>query len=492
MRHELSPGLERTLERAAAWAGAAPLETAHLWRALVEDEDHQAWQLLERAGLPRSKVALAWLQNPPGETGSHSHKFATVFRDLLLSAAELEGDSTLTTTSVLVALLEMNEPLRQQLEASGLDFARFRETALPPRRTIDIDMSLFDDPAPPPTDVARIVDAAGNRAREALRVLEDYCRFVLNDAGFHRELKETRHALTEALAAIPTHWLLQSRDTPGDVGAAISTPREMSRESTSDVLQANSKRLQEALRSLEEFGKQISPELAAALERIRYRSYTLEKNLLLGLRSRQRFDGVQLYVLVTESLCRASLVGTVAEALAGGAQVIQLREKQDSDRRILEKARPIRELTRKAGAIFIVNDRPDLARLAEADGVHLGQDDLDVRDARRILGSDALIGVSTHDVDQVRQAIQDGADYLGIGPTFPSRTKEFSQFAGLEFIRQASAQTTLPAFALGGITAENMAEVWKAGATRIAVSHAICGAEDPRAAARALREALAV
>jgi thiamine-phosphate pyrophosphorylase len=167
--------------------------------------------------------------------------------------------------------------------------------------------------------------------------------------------------------------------------------------------------------------------------------------------------------------------------------VIQMREKNVDDRTLLEKARLVRDITRKAGVLFILNDRPDLARLSEADGVHLGQEDLSIRDARRILGPDALIGVSTHNLDQLRQAVFDGASYIGVGPTFPSTTKNFPELAGLDFVQQAFAATSLPAFAIGGITADNAAAVIAAGARGIAVSSAICQAADSRAAAMALR-----
>jgi thiamine-phosphate pyrophosphorylase len=170
--------------------------------------------------------------------------------------------------------------------------------------------------------------------------------------------------------------------------------------------------------------------------------------------------------------------------------MIQLREKGLADSRLLALAREVRRITRSCGVLFLVNDRPDIALLSEADGVHLGQDDLAIREARRIVGPAALIGVSTHDVEQVRRAVLEGASYIGVGPTFPSRTKEFAAHAGLEFVRQAAAETTLPAFALGGITPANVAQVVAAGARRIAVSHAVCAAEDPRQAAAALRAAL--
>jgi thiamine-phosphate pyrophosphorylase len=140
--------------------------------------------------------------------------------------------------------------------------------------------------------------------------------------------------------------------------------------------------------------------------------------------------------------------------------------------------------------LFLMNDRPDLARLAEADGVHVGQDELPVKEVRRIVGPEALIGVSTHDLAQVRRAVLDGASYLGVGPTFPSGTKAFAEFPGLEFVRRAVAETTLPAFAIGGVTLANLPEVVAAGARRVAVSGAVCRAEDPCAAATAMRQIL--
>ena len=140
--------------------------------------------------------------------------------------------------------------------------------------------------------------------------------------------------------------------------------------------------------------------------------------------------------------------------------------------------------------LFVVNDRPDIARLCEADGVHLGQDDVTVKDARRVAGPDMLIGVSTHSIEQLRAAILDGADYVGIGPTFPSKTKAFDHFPGLDFVRAAVAETSLPAFALGGIGPANVGQVVAAGGRRVAVSGAICAADDPEQAARLLKAAL--
>src|SRR5207237_814061 len=164
--------------------------------------------------------------------------------------------------------------------------------------------------------------------------------------------------------------------------------------------------------------------------------------------ARQRLRDARLYVLLSGASCVAALDWTIAEAAAGGAAVIQLREKELSDRELLARARQVRRWTRQVEVLFIVNDRPDIARLVEADGVHLGQDDLPVREARRILGPEALIGVSTHDLAQLRQAVLDGASYIGVGPVFPSTTKSFEVLAGLDFVREALVETTLPAFVI--------------------------------------------
>jgi thiamine-phosphate pyrophosphorylase len=339
-------------------------------------------------------------------------------------------------------------------------------------------------------DAARILDAGANRAREALRVLEDYCRFVLDDAFLTGELKRLRHALTEALGGAPPLLGLEARETLRDVGADLSTAAEGERDSLPAVARANFKRLQEALRSLEEYGKLRGPALGEAVERLRYHTYTLERAVLLGADARQRLAGARLYAILTGSRCAAALDWTIQEAAAGGVQVVQLREKGLADRDLLERARQVRAWTQRAGVLFILNDRPDLARLAGADGVHVGQDDLPVREARRVMGPGALVGVSTHDLSQVRQAVLDGASYIGVGPTFPSATKEFAQFSGLEFVRRAVAETSLPAFVIGGVTPDNVGRLVAAGASRVAVSQVIGAATDPRRAAVRLRRAL--
>ncbi len=337
----------------------------------------------------------------------------------------------------------------------------------------------------------RAIDAAGNRTREGLRVVEDYVRFGLDDVHLTGRLKRLRHELTAVLSRSPDWPRIESRETRSDVGTRLSTPSEATRRELDDVVLANFKRLQESLRSLEEFGKLFDPQVAAQFESLRYQTYTLERAVLLTRHSLDRLAAARLYVLLDGRSSPEAFEKLVAALLSAGAHVLQLRDKTLHDRDLLDRARRLRALTRGGPAQCVINDRADLAALVEADGVHVGQDELRVKDVRGVVGPGALIGVSTHNMEQAREAVLDGADYLGAGPTFPSGTKTFASFPGLAFVRQISAEIRLPTFAIGGVTLENLPQILAAGATRVAVSGAIINAHDPAAAASAFLEKLA-
>ncbi|HET6880194.1 MAG TPA: thiamine phosphate synthase [Pirellulales bacterium] len=339
----------------------------------------------------------------------------------------------------------------------------------------------------------RLLDAAANRAREGLRVLEDYVRFVWDDRHLTSQLKQLRHDLASSLARLPADELLASRDTLADVGTTVSTAGERRRPDMVSVVTANAKRLQESLRSIEEYGKIVSPEAAAEIEQLRYRSYTLERALAatsLGLR---RLAEARLYVLIDGRSKVPAFRELVQTLVAAGVDVVQLRDKQLADGELLKRARLLRELTSATNTLFIMNDRPDLAVLSQADGVHVGQEELSVAACRQIVGPRALVGVSTHSLEQARQAVLDGANYIGVGPTFPSQTKPFASHAlrGPELLRAVKSEIHLPAFAIGGIDCQNLDEVLKAGVVRVAVSGAILSADDPGQTARQLATRLA-
>jgi thiamine-phosphate pyrophosphorylase len=345
------------------------------------------------------------------------------------------------------------------------------------------------DPAPSAREwsqVLRVLDAAGNRASEGLRVVEDYVRFVLDDRHLTDQLKRLRHDLAGLLGRLALDDRLSARETQSDVGTALWTPSERRREDPAAVLTANFIRLQEALRSLEEFGKIVDVELAAGFKQLRYRCYTLQRSAELTRASLARLQRARLYVLIDGGPDERSLAALVRGLIDAGVHVLQLRDKRLDQRLLLQRARIVRQLTAGTDTLMVVNDRADLAALAQADGVHVGQDDLSVKEARSIVGPRALVGVSTHTIEQARRAVLDGANYLGVGPVFPSETKAFGHFPGVELLRAVAAQIRLPAFAIGGIGAENVGEVLAAGFQRIAVSGAITHAPDPFAAAREL------
>ena len=338
--------------------------------------------------------------------------------------------------------------------------------------------------------VLRLLDANANRAREALRVLEDYARFVLDHEGYSAELKSLRHDFASVTQVFVGQAILH-RDTPGDVGTANKTPSEQSREDLAHVVTAASKRLGEALRAIEEYLKTLDPTAAARIESLRYRFYDLEHRLAFTLRpAASRFDSVHLYVLITESACSRPWLETAELAIQGGADCLQLREKELESGELLRRARAFVDLCKRHNVLSIVNDRPDIAMLTGADGVHVGQTDLPAREVRNLIGPEKILGVSTHKIADAQAAVADGADYIGVGPVFRSPTKPRDFVAGLDYARQVAEQIRIPAVAIAGITAENVDEVMATGIRRVAVTAAVTKAPDPRAAAERLKRRL--
>ncbi len=197
-----------------------------------------------------------------------------------------------------------------------------------------------------------------------------------------------------------------------------------------------------------------------------------------------------LYAIIDNSLKPSiSNIEIARKVLDGGARIFQLRGKGLSSRKLLEEARDIRELTRKSGALFIVNDRADIALLSNADGVHLGQDDLTIAEARKILGKDKVIGISTHNLEQAMKAASEGANYIGFGPVFGTTTKADAEEAkGLEALREVRKSVNIPVVAIGGIILENVVDVLSAGADAVAVISAIVKADDIEGATKRFLE----
>lgn len=334
--------------------------------------------------------------------------------------------------------------------------------------------------------VYRIIDANFNRAREALRVMEDVCRFYLNSPALSSRAKELRHELSATVGGLDAGMLLSSRDTPGDVGMTIRVDNQHTRGDLRDCLTAAAKRASEALRTISEASQTLDAEVAARVERVRYACYTLEKDIVLAATVRPRMAGVRLYGVITCSL-PADILSLTGKCCRGGAHCLQLRAKELLDDQLLAVASEFVGICRQNGVISIINDRADIAIASGADGVHLGQNDIPVAAARKLQLSPLIIGRSTRNVVELRAAIEEGADYVGVGPVFPTETKPGVEIVGLDYVRQAApilAEAGILGVAIGGITLANAAQVMAAGAGAVAVSGAIVNAQDPESACK--------
>ncbi len=550
MNYHFTPGAERALTYACSWSsrnGCDELEVQELLLGLLAEPECRAAMMLSRAAIDVQAVRQRWpeitekISRPDGGVRQFSVDVELSLRNAVARSTAFPRPVELATEHLLLGLAAADHEVSTWLRQKGLDpdalEAEICKLHGYPYRTVEfqnedylpLPVEMEDrkeeatsrsaaDPgaiaaepagkesvaASPRTDeasraaataegvaVLRVLDAAANRAREGLRVVEDYVRFVLDDRHLTELCKQLRHDLTDALGRISPPQRLAARETQADIGTQLSTAAEQSRGQAAAVLAANFARLQESLRSLEEYAKLGDADLSATFKQLRYRAYTLQRSVELTRGNVERLAASRLYVLIDGRSSAAEFERLAGELIAAGTHLLQLRDKRLGDRELLDRARRLRRLTRGAATLFVMNDRPDVAALAQADGVHLGQEDVSVKDARSIVGPEALVGVSTHGIEQARQAVLDGASYIGVGPTFPSVTKQFSHYPGAELLRAVAAEIRLPAFAIGGICRENVAAVLETGFTRIAVSSAVVEAADPMGAVRELLDALA-
>jgi len=338
--------------------------------------------------------------------------------------------------------------------------------------------------------VLRLVDANLDRLGEGLRVLEDVSRFLLNDAVLSKRLKTLRHSLVKNLGPLEQD-LLSARRVAEDVGAPTEKRVALQHQDLPALVVANSRRVQESLRVLEEFSRVSGTPLsgkAAGFEKARFEVYDLEQQLvgrLLRHDKAARLKGLYL-LLDAMALKGRDEVEVAAAAIRGGAKTIQLRDKQRGKSELLTVARKLKELCVEKGVLFIVNDHLDIALAVNADGLHLGQDDLPLAEARRILPIDMLIGSSTHSTAEAVRSQTNGADYVAVGSIYPTTSKEKFKLVGLDTLRRTRSKVSVPLIAIGGVNHTNVQEVMKAGADSVAVISAVLGADDVEKAARRL------
>jgi thiamine-phosphate pyrophosphorylase len=334
----------------------------------------------------------------------------------------------------------------------------------------------------------RLLDANLNRLSEGLSLIEDIVRFLLNDQELSEQLKTLRHELQPRDSAL-REKLLSARQAESDVGAVLEIESEGRRPDAASLVSANSRRVEESLRVLEEITKTPGQDFGLDWERFksaRFRIYELEKQILLKI-SRQdktsRISGLYL-ILDTEALAGRNEVDIAQKVIEGGARVIQLRDKLRSKSELLPLACVLKDICAGSDVLFIINDYLDIALASDADGLHVGQEDLPLTVARTLLPPDKIVGCSTASLNEATVAQEQGADYIGVGSIYPSPSKQGTSIAGLDTLRQVKDRVSIPIVAIGGINEDNVADVMEAGADAVAVISAVLGAEDAKEASQ--------
>jgi len=341
--------------------------------------------------------------------------------------------------------------------------------------------------------VYRIIDANFNRAREAIRVVEEFCRFALDSDSLTSRARQLRHELSAAIDKLDAGRLISSRDTLSDVGVGKTADKKLARSNLADCFTAGCKRLTEALRTLAEMTQTQDRSVAETIEELRFTAYTLEKDIVLFSEPAVKFKRVRLYIIITSNL-PADVISLTHRCVAGGADCIQLRAKAIEDDKLFAIAVEFVQICKAGGVLSIINDRADVAVAAGADGVHLGQNDLPIKQARKLQLAPLIIGKSTHSLEQLRAACDQRPTYVSLGPVFATATKPTAEPVGLDYVKHATeklAGTGIANVAIGGITLDNVEDVLNAGAVRVAVCSAVTETDDPTAACEALKEKIA-
>jgi len=343
-------------------------------------------------------------------------------------------------------------------------------------------------------EIQRIIDANLNRTAEGLRVLEDIARLVLNNGEISSGLKTIRHNIVQTDPELQQQ-LIWARDPVSDVGKDTKVTDEPEGKRLPDILVANSRRVQESLRVLEEMAK--TPGLPAELNtdyfrQVRFNLYTIEQEMLARLVRQDKLKKLTgLYVIIDLQQLRGRNHAEITrQVIRGGVKVIQLRGKTVAIKELLAIAREIRQICYEFDVLFIMNDYLEAALDCRADGLHVGQEDLPVATARKLLRPDQLLGCSVNTVAQAKAAEVEGADHLGVGAIYATGSKSDVDVVGLSRLQEIKQAVSLPVVAIGGINKDNAAEVMQTGVAAIAVISAIVGQDDPEKATRELVNAI--
>ena len=324
--------------------------------------------------------------------------------------------------------------------------------------------------------VFQIIDANLDRAREGLRVLEDWARFGLGGNDFVAKIKNYRQILGKNHLEV----YKQSRNYIEDQFKGLTHQEQNNRKNPEQIICSNAGRVQEALRVIEEFSRLHNHKLSKIASEIRYEIYSLEIDLL-NLSNRKSLEEIlkenDLYVITDQ---KENLLKIIEDILISGVKIIQHRFKKGTDKDNLEEAIQIKNLCKKYNSLFIINDRVDIALASDADGIHLGQDDLDLKTARKLLGYSKIIGISANNKIDISTAIKGGCNYIGIGPIFETVTKKGKKPMGIEKIKTLTKDLNIPWFAIGGVTKNNISYLKRNGFKKVALVSQLMNSEDPK------------
>ena len=322
-----------------------------------------------------------------------------------------------------------------------------------------------------------VIDANLNRALEGIRVCEDIFRFSMQNS-ISSEFKDMRHTLLSAVQEIFGNSLAVSRNVTLDSQKFVDTESEKKRTGYEDLFSANIRRACEAVRVMEEFFKAVPSDSGNPFQNIRFNLYELEQRGFAIISKKDILDkfDYSLYGILDTAFVDPGIMVKSAEIMAGeGCRIIQLRMKNSASGEFLETAEAVSNICSRTGAVFIVNDRPDIALLSNASGLHLGQDDLSPDRACEILRNNMITGISTHTLIEAEEASGTPADYIAIGPVFDTSSKagELLSGIGTDVLKQVSSIPGKPVVAIGGISKDNIAQVLDAGCRCAAVISAL-------------------
>ena len=324
--------------------------------------------------------------------------------------------------------------------------------------------------------IFQIIDANLDRAREGLRVLEDWARFGLGENNSVKRIKNFRQILGKNHLEV----YKQSRNYIEDESKGLTHQAQSERKDPDQIISSNAGRVQEALRVIEEFSRLHNHELSKIAAEIRYEIYTLEIELLSLSKFKKSVEILKkndLYVITNQ---KENLLEIIEKILIAGVKIIQHRFKKGTDKDNLQKAIQIKNLCKRYNSLFIINDRIDIALASNADGIHLGQEDLDLKTARKLLGTSKLIGISANNEIDISNALKEGCDYIGIGPVFETATKKDKKPIGIEKIKTLTKDLNIPWFAIGGVTKNNISYLKSNGFKKIALVSQLMNSEDPK------------